>query len=137
MAKRSLDSFPTLETKKPLSTDMDGSLERDVESAVSSKVGDKDHFVENSMNLSLLDPSKFGWAALGGVGEILPPHQVRILCLSVSNSHTALECPSTLEEICRFVDTTETTLRFETRSIGRCVGENHIDLGELWVLGSQ
>jgi hypothetical protein len=37
-----------------------------------------DRYVENSINLSLLDPPRFGWTVAGGVGDVLPPHQVRI-----------------------------------------------------------
>lgn len=32
---------------------------------------------ESLCNLALLDPCKWGWAALGGIVDILPPHQVR------------------------------------------------------------
>ena len=32
---------------------------------------------ESLCNLALLDSSKWGWTALGGVCDILPPHQVR------------------------------------------------------------
>jgi hypothetical protein len=30
-----------------------------------------------SMNLSLLDPPRWGWAAVGGVADLLTPQEVR------------------------------------------------------------
>ena len=35
-----------------------------------------DLFCENSINLALLDPPRFGWTAAGGVADLLPPHEV-------------------------------------------------------------
>ena len=35
---------------------------------------------ENAVNLTLLDPPRFGWTAAGGVEDVLPPHEV---CQSV------------------------------------------------------
>jgi len=32
--------------------------------------------VETVMNLALLDPPRFGWSAIGGVVDVLPPHEV-------------------------------------------------------------
>ena len=34
-------------------------------------------YEENRINLSLLDPSRFGWTALGGIADLLTPHEVR------------------------------------------------------------
>lgn len=33
-------------------------------------------FLESEVNLSLLDPAKWGWTAAGGVGDLLTPHEV-------------------------------------------------------------
>ena len=33
-------------------------------------------YVENSINLALLDPPRFGWTAGGGIADLLPPHEV-------------------------------------------------------------
>ncbi len=32
--------------------------------------------VESSINLSLLDPSRWGWSAVGGISDLLTPHEV-------------------------------------------------------------
>jgi hypothetical protein len=32
----------------------------------------------NSVNLTLLDPARWGWTAAGGVADLLPPHEVRL-----------------------------------------------------------
>jgi hypothetical protein len=34
-------------------------------------------YAEAMLNLTLLDPPRFGWTALGGVADVLPPHEVR------------------------------------------------------------
>lgn len=31
---------------------------------------------ETVMNLALLDPPRFGWSAIGGIVDVLPPHDV-------------------------------------------------------------
>lgn len=31
---------------------------------------------ETVINLALLDPPRFGWSAIGGVVDVLPPHEV-------------------------------------------------------------
>jgi hypothetical protein len=38
-------------------------------------------YPENSMNWSLLMPSKFGWTAVGGIANLSTPHEVRAECL--------------------------------------------------------
>lgn len=38
-------------------------------------------YAESIMNLTLLDPPKWGWTAAGGVADLLPPHEVRISCI--------------------------------------------------------
>jgi hypothetical protein len=35
------------------------------------------HHSLNSVNLTLLDPARWGWTAAGGVTDLLPPHEVR------------------------------------------------------------
>jgi hypothetical protein len=35
------------------------------------------HHSLNSVNLTLLDPARWGWTAAGGVADLLPPHEVR------------------------------------------------------------
>ena len=32
---------------------------------------------DSTMNLSLMDPPRWGWAAVGGIVDLLPPHEVR------------------------------------------------------------
>jgi hypothetical protein len=32
---------------------------------------------ESEINLALLDPSRWGWTAGGGIADLLPPHEVR------------------------------------------------------------
>ena len=34
-------------------------------------------YPETRMNLSLLDPPRWGWTAVGGVADVLTPHEVR------------------------------------------------------------
>lgn len=34
---------------------------------------------ETSINLSLLDPARFGWTAAGAVADLLSPHEVRVV----------------------------------------------------------
>jgi hypothetical protein len=34
-------------------------------------------YVESSMNLSLLDSNRWGWSAVGGIADLLTPHEVR------------------------------------------------------------
>lgn len=42
----------------------------------SSHPSDDVPYVENTINLALLDPARFGWTASGGVADLLPPHEV-------------------------------------------------------------
>lgn len=42
---------------------------------------------ESQVNLSLLDRPRWGWTAAGGVSDVLPPHEVRIV-LSVRSNAT-------------------------------------------------
>jgi hypothetical protein len=37
---------------------------------------------ESMVNLTLLDPSRWGWTAGGGVADLLPPHEVRRMNLT-------------------------------------------------------
>lgn len=32
---------------------------------------------DNTMNLALMDPPRWGWTAAGGIVDLLPPHEVR------------------------------------------------------------
>jgi hypothetical protein len=32
---------------------------------------------ESMINLTLLDPARWGWTAVGSVADLLPPHEVR------------------------------------------------------------
>lgn len=34
-------------------------------------------YAEAVLNLTLFDPPRYGWTALGGVADLLPPHEVR------------------------------------------------------------
>lgn len=77
MAKRSVEYFPTSAPNTSLSKEMEKPMGAAMVPVKETQRVDNDRVVENSINQSLLDPSKFGWAALGGVGEMLPPHQVR------------------------------------------------------------
>ena len=36
-----------------------------------------DIYEENCINLSLLDPARYGWMALGGIADVSTPHEVR------------------------------------------------------------
>jgi hypothetical protein len=36
----------------------------------------------NSVNLTLLDPARWGWTAAGGVVDLLPPHEVRYISMA-------------------------------------------------------
>jgi hypothetical protein len=36
-----------------------------------------DTLPESMINLTLLDPARWGWTAAGGVADLLPPHEVR------------------------------------------------------------
>ncbi len=37
----------------------------------------QDSFAEISMNKALYDPPRWGWTALGGIADVLSPHEVR------------------------------------------------------------
>ena len=37
---------------------------------------------QSMMNLSLLDPPRWGWTALGGICDLLPPHEVSTILVS-------------------------------------------------------
>jgi hypothetical protein len=39
-----------------------------------------DIYEENCINLSLLDPARFGWTAGGGIADLSTPHEVRVQC---------------------------------------------------------
>jgi hypothetical protein len=38
---------------------------------------ENDIYEENCINLSLLDPARYGWVALGGIADVSTPHEVR------------------------------------------------------------
>ena len=38
---------------------------------------DNDAYAETVMNMTLYDPSRWGWTALGGIADVLSPHEVR------------------------------------------------------------
>ena len=38
-------------------------------------------YAERAMNMTLFDPPRWGWAAVGGVADLLTPHEVRLLML--------------------------------------------------------
>lgn len=48
----------------------------DADDTLRNAAGCQDSFVENSINLSLLDPSRWGWTAAGGIADVLTPHEV-------------------------------------------------------------
>lgn len=35
-------------------------------------------YAEATMNMPLFDPPRWGWTAIGGVADVLPPHEVRL-----------------------------------------------------------
>ena len=37
----------------------------------------EDAYAETAMNMTLFDPPRWGWTALGGVADLLCPHEVR------------------------------------------------------------
>ena len=41
------------------------------------------HDGEAALNLTLVDPDRFGWTAAGGIVDLETPHQVRIFCAHV------------------------------------------------------
>jgi hypothetical protein len=43
----------------------------------SPRLPENDIYEENYTNLSLLDPARYGWMAIGGVADLLTPHEVR------------------------------------------------------------
>lgn len=45
-------------------------------SAAASNNGPTNGVSESAFNLPLLDPSRWGWTASGGVAELIPPHEV-------------------------------------------------------------
>ena len=38
-----------------------------------------DIYAETAMNMSLYDPPRWGWTAVGGIADVLSPHEVRYL----------------------------------------------------------
>jgi hypothetical protein len=44
---------------------------------------------QSMMNLSLLDPPRWGWTALGGICDLLPPHEVSTILV---NRNTGVCC---------------------------------------------
>jgi hypothetical protein len=47
------------------------------QSSASSSAAAPTECAQTSMNLSLLDPPRWGWAAVGGVVDLLTPQEVR------------------------------------------------------------
>jgi len=43
-------------------------------------------YADSLMNLSLLDPSRWGWGAVGSITDVLTPHDVSVLSEVPSNS---------------------------------------------------
>lgn len=41
------------------------------------RLPENDVYEENCINLSLLDPARYGWMAVGGVADLSTPHEVR------------------------------------------------------------
>ena len=41
------------------------------------RLPENDIYEENCINLSLLDPARYGWMALGGIADVSTPHEVR------------------------------------------------------------
>jgi hypothetical protein len=42
------------------------------------------------LNLTILDPAKYGWSVLGGIRNVCPPHEVRCYC--TLNDEFAMTC---------------------------------------------
>ena len=42
---------------------------------------DNGSFAEIVMNMTLYDPPRWGWTAVGGISDVLSPHEVRYLIL--------------------------------------------------------
>ena len=43
----------------------------------SHRLPENDIYEENCINVSLLDPTRYGWMAMGGVADLSTPHEVR------------------------------------------------------------
>ena len=41
------------------------------------RLPENDIYEENCINLSLLDPARYGWMALGGIADVSTPYEVR------------------------------------------------------------
>ena len=48
---------------------------------------------ESAINLTVLDPPRFGWTAAGGVAEVLTPHEVSSLLRSLSRQFNLRHFP--------------------------------------------
>jgi hypothetical protein len=46
---------------------------------IQKNIQQHESFVENSINLSLLDPARWGWPAVGDVVDLLTPHEVSVI----------------------------------------------------------
>jgi hypothetical protein len=44
---------------------------------------ENDIYEESQINLSLLDPSRYGWMAIGGIADLSTPHEVCSLYASI------------------------------------------------------
>ena len=40
------------------------------------RLPENDVYEENCINLSLLDPARYGWMAMGGIADVSTPHEV-------------------------------------------------------------
>jgi hypothetical protein len=53
-------------------------------------------YAETAMNMALFDPPRWGWAAVGGIADVLPPHEVSLiikhseLCVLVCSNKSSL-----------------------------------------------
>jgi hypothetical protein len=66
-------SLPTLDDMKVAASDV-------TEEENGAAVG-RTSYPENSVNWSLLMPSKFGWTAAGGIANLSTPYDVRVECI--------------------------------------------------------
>jgi hypothetical protein len=70
---------PLLQIHSPLSAAAHGTMADPKTSPPSQGPAQErlDTLAESMINLTLLDPARWGWTAAGGVADLLPPHEVR------------------------------------------------------------
>ena len=67
-------------TGKPTSTSASASASAGGGTAAGSLRGDggRPRIAESALNLTLVDPDRYGWTAAGGIADLATPHQVRL-----------------------------------------------------------